>query len=142
LLIKFDNKTVFSYTINCRNLWRLVMAGYNMVLKIRDLEKKCNDLGFMFSYPNHGNYNSVDIVALKPKDDLSVPIYSKDAEVFCGTLEELDSWLRGVTWARNYDRMLKVSDDKRRERREQDYRNQMLVSVLAGNTHEDKEKTK
>ena len=37
-----------------------------------------------------------------------MPIYSRDAEVFCGTLEQLDVWLRGVEWARNYDYLLRA----------------------------------
>jgi hypothetical protein len=54
------------------------------------------------------------MVALKPRDEDAVPIYARDTEVFRGTLEELEVWLRGVEWARDYDRMLRISDDKKR----------------------------
>lgn len=95
------------------------MAGYNLVLKLRQLEEEVNKLGFMFAHSRH-NYNNEygDVVALKPKDTDSVPIYARDAELFVGTLTDLEYWLRGVEWARNYDRMLKLSDDKKRAAKE------------------------
>lgn len=71
-----------------------------------------------------------DTVALKPKDADSLPIYSRDAEVFVGSLTDLQYWLRGVEWARDYDRMIKVSDDKKRDRKEQDLRNRQLLKTL------------
>jgi len=91
------------------------MAGYNAVLELRRLEKAVDELGFMLSSPRTGNWGSDgDRVSLKPKDEDSVPIYTRDAEVFTGTLEQLQSWVRGVAWAREYDSMLKLSDEKKR----------------------------
>ena len=42
----------------------------------------------------------------------------------------LEIWLRGVEWSRKYDQMIKVSDDKKRQRKEQDVRNKQLVQRL------------
>ena len=108
------------------------MSGFGDIQKIRRLEKEANELGFMFANPKNGFYhnNFGDVVALIPKDKDSAPIYSRDAEVFIGTLEELSVWLRGVEWARQYDMLLKVSDDKKRERKEQDERNKQMVRRL------------
>jgi len=109
------------------------MAGYNAVLEFRRLEKAIDDLGFMLCAPKHGSWGSEDTgdrVAIKPKDTDSLPIYSRDAEVFTGTLEQLQTWIRGVAWAREYDMMLKLSDDRKRQRKEQDARNQQLVRIL------------
>ena len=106
------------------------MSGYSLVLKLRKLEAKADRLGFMFSYPKNRYDTENDTVALKPKDEESVPIYSRDAEVFVGSMEELSWWLQGVEWARDYDRMLKVSDDEKRARKEQDVRNRHLVQLL------------
>jgi hypothetical protein len=94
------------------------MSGYQSILALRRLEEQVDKLGFMFCHPKHGNYGDIDMVALRPKDDAAVPIYSRDAEVFTGTLQDLMVWLRGVEWARQYDYMLKLSDDKKRERAE------------------------
>lgn len=108
------------------------MSGYQDVLRLRRLEREANELGFMFANPKNGFYDTYpgDTVALVPKDTTSVPIYSRDAEVFVGSLEQLNVWLRGVEWARQYDVLLKVSDDKKRLRKEQDMLNQQLVARL------------
>jgi len=107
------------------------MAGYNAIMLLRRLEEEVNNLGFMFSQPKNGWGNDIsDRVALKPKDADALPIYSRDAEIFCGTLDELQVWVRGVTWAREYDTMLKISDDKKRDRKEQDERNRQLANLL------------
>jgi hypothetical protein len=45
-------------------------------------------------------------------------------------LEELEYWLRGVEWSRQYDEMLKVSNSKKREDKEQLVRNRRLFSIL------------
>jgi hypothetical protein len=91
------------------------MSGYQTVLRIRRIEETVAKLGFMLANSRHGWDNSnPDMVALKPRNEDAVPIYSRDAEVFGGTLEELEVWLRGVEWAREYDRMLKISDAKKR----------------------------
>jgi hypothetical protein len=95
------------------------MSGYQTILRIRRIEETVAKLGFMLSNSRHGWDNSnPDMVALKPRDDDSVPIYARDAEVFGGTLEELEVWLRGVEWAREYDRMLRISDNEKRAKYE------------------------
>lgn len=106
------------------------MSGYNTVLKIRRLEERCNQLGFMFCHAKHYNNEFGDVIALKPKDQDSLPIYTRDAELFIGTIDQLEYWLRGVEWAREYDHMLKVSDSTKRERKEQDQRNKELVRLI------------
>jgi hypothetical protein len=108
------------------------MSGYNTVLQVRRLEEDLSLLGFMMCYPKHGwgAERGVDYVAVKPKDQDSLPIYARDAEMFCGTIDDLRSWIDGVKWARDYDRMLRLSDDKKRERKEQDYRNQKLFKMI------------
>jgi hypothetical protein len=106
------------------------------IQKMRRLEKDVGELGFMFANPKNGYYHSQlgDVVALIPKDKDSVPVYARDAEVFVGSLEELNIWLRGVEWARQYDMLLKVSDDKKRGRKEQDERNKQMVQRLKDET--------
>ena len=107
------------------------MSGYNQILEVRRLEEEVSKLGFMFCHPRHSaNGEFGDVVALKPKDADSLPIYSRDAEVFAGSLKDLQYWLRGVEWARDYDRMMKVSDVKKRARKEQDLRNHQLAKTL------------
>jgi len=107
------------------------MNGYQGILRLRRLEAEVDKLGFMIVAPKHGGWSDdFDRVGLKPKDAESVPIYARDAEVFCGTLDQLNVWLVGVQWARSYDMILKVSDEKKRARKEQDVRNKQLMQVL------------
>ena len=92
------------------------MAGYQAVLALRRLEEEVDKLGFMLCAPKSGwgGDDFDNLVAIKPKDENALPIYSRDAELFKGTLEELRVWVRGVQWAREYDMMLKLSDGKKR----------------------------
>lgn len=112
------------------------MSGMNTIRLIKRLEKECGELGLIMVNPKNGFYNTGfgDTLALIPKDNNALPIYSRDAELFRGSLEELQVWLLGVEWARQYDQMLKVSDNKKRERKEQDERNRQLVSMLRDET--------
>jgi hypothetical protein len=99
------------------------MSGYNLVREIHQLEQKVEALGFMFCSPkNYTASFSDDLVALKPRDESSVPVYARDAEVFVGSLAQLRQWLLGVAWARDYDRMLNVSNDQKRAQGEDRYR--------------------
>lgn len=108
------------------------MAGYELIRKIRKLEEECNRLGFMICHSKYGYRQEFgDVLALKPKED-SLPIYARDAELFVGTINDLEQWLKGIEWARTYDRMLidKKLDDKR-SRKEQDYKNRELLQKIA-----------
>lgn len=116
------------------------MAGYNAILRIRRLEEEVDKLGFRMGNSKHGNYRQEfgDVVSLFPKDD-TFPIYSRDAEIFVGTLEEMEVWLRGFQKANEYHRMLIGNNfQKTIERKEQDYRNKFLLRKIkeAGNTKE------
>lgn len=109
------------------------MAGYGLIIEIERFKEKCDQLGFRLGYSKHGYHKSQhgDVVSLYPKDDHALPIFSRDAELFVGSIDDAEVWLRGIEWARDYDRMVMGKlNDKRRERKEQDYRNQELVRIL------------
>jgi hypothetical protein len=109
------------------------MAGYNAVLELRRLEADLDSLGFMLCNPKHGNWSSdnySDRAGVKPKDADALPIYSRDAELFTGTLEQIRTWLIGVKWAREYDMMLRLSDEKKRAKKEDDYRHAQMLRNL------------
>jgi len=106
------------------------MAGFNMVLKVRRLEEAANKLGFMFAASKYDDYNSYgERVSLKPIN-AKLPVYARDAEVFTGTLEELEVWLRGVEWARGYDMLLRLSDEKKRITAEDKYSKRLEAERL------------
>ena len=106
------------------------MSGWNTIKTIRRLEERADKLGMKFTNNRHDDRYG-ELVALVPKDSDALPIYTRDAQLFVGTLESAASWMQGVEWARDYDRMVidKKLDDKRK-RKEQDERNKQLVSIL------------
>jgi hypothetical protein len=106
------------------------MSGYKLIRKIKYLEEECDKLGFMLSHARHYINDFGDVVALKPKADC-LPIYSRDAELFVGTIEELERWIQGFQFARKYDSMLFGNKyDNQRDRKEQDYRNKLLLNMI------------
>ncbi len=108
------------------------MSGYHTILRIRRLEEEVDKLGFRMGNAKHGNYRQEfgDTVALFPKDDC-FPIYSRDAEIFVGTLEEMEVWLRGWQKSFEYHRMLIGRNfEGKVKRKEQDYRNQQLMKKI------------
>ena len=107
------------------------MSGWNQVQRVRRLEEQVDKLGFKFAKPRHGDWvEENQRLSLVPKDHNSLPIYSRDAELYSGSLEDIDVWLAGVQWAREYDMLLRLSDSKKRARKEQDERNRILMKTL------------
>ena len=106
------------------------MSGWNTIQQVRKLEERADKLGLKFSQYKHDDSFGAN-VALIPKDQDALPIYTRDAELFAGTLEGAAYWLQGVAWARDYDSMVidKKLDDKRK-RKEQDERNRQLILIL------------
>ena len=107
------------------------MAGWNTIQRIKRIEEQIDKLGFKFAKSKHGDWSDDHgALSLVPKDHEALPIYSRDAELFVGSLEGLETWLHGVRWAREYDMMLRLSDEKKRARKEQDERNKNLLSSI------------
>jgi hypothetical protein len=119
------------------------MSGYQAILNIRRLEERVDRLGMRMGHPKHGGYYKEygDTVALFPKDQ-ELPIYSRDAEIYVGTLEGMEIWLNGFEKAREYDRMLLgKTHETKRQRREQDYRNEQLMRQIQQAGEEPQEMT-
>lgn len=108
------------------------MSGYNLVRRIHSLEEQCRELGLMMCHSRSDYMNQFgDVVAVKPMDQDSLPVYSRDAELFVGTLDALENWIKGIGWARKYDTMLfGAGHNDKRQRKEQDARNKHLMSVI------------
>jgi hypothetical protein len=107
------------------------MSGWNTIERIRRIEKQIDALGFKFSKSKHSDWSDDHgALSLVPKDPDALPIYSRDAELYIGSVERLEDWLAGVRWAREYDMMLKLGDDKKRAAAEQKERNRQLMRVL------------
>ena len=93
------------------------MSGYNLIRKVKYLEEECDKLGFRIGHSKLFHEEFGDVVALTPRDEC-LPVYSRDAEVFVGTLEALEHWLEGLHFARKYDSMLMGKNyDAQRQRK-------------------------
>jgi hypothetical protein len=107
-----------------------MMSGYNNILKVRRFEERVHGMGLRIGYPRYVNCSADnDMLSLMPRDH-EWPLYSRDAELFIGTIYSATSWLDGLEFARNYDDMLKVGSRTKRERKEQDYRNKELLKAI------------
>jgi ABC-type lipopolysaccharide export system ATPase subunit len=107
------------------------MSGWDTIQRIKRMEQEIDKLGFKFKQPKHGDWERQEqSISLVPKDATVLPIYSRDAELFVGSLEQLETWLHGVEWARNYDMMLRLSDDDKRAKAEQKERNKNLMRTI------------
>ena len=107
------------------------MSGWETIQKIKRVEQLVDELGFKFAKSKHSEWtDNHGALSLKPKDPDALPIYSRDAELFIGTVERLEDWLAGVQWARDYDKMLKLSDNDKRAKAEQKERNRQLMRTL------------
>jgi hypothetical protein len=108
------------------------MSGWNTIQRLKRIEEQVDKLGFKFSKPHHGDWERQEqSLSLVPKDHDSLPIYSRDAELFVGSLERLEDWLAGVNWAREYDRLtIDRNLDKKRGVAEQKERNRQLMRTL------------
>lgn len=110
------------------------MSGWNTIQRIKRVEEEIDKLGFKFSKSKHSDWQEDHgALSLRPKDPDALPIYSRDAELFVGSIEGLETWLHGVRWAREYDMMLKLSNETKREAAEQKERNRQLLKILKEN---------
>ena len=87
--------------------------GWEDIQRIKRVEARASALGFIFAEGNYTfGYENNNNICLKPKID-GVPHYRRDAVIFTGTLEEIELWIQGIEWARQYDDMLKISNSKK-----------------------------
>lgn len=104
------------------------VAGWHLLQTFREVEERANDLGLKFA-PSRYSGMDFDTIALIPLDE-HLPIYNREAEVFQGTLHDINKWLQGVEWARNYDDLMKVSTNEKRQTAERKFQQREMVKVI------------
>lgn len=82
-----------------------------------------NTYGAFASVPNH------DIVAVYPSET-GLPHYARDAELFIGTLDDVQLWLAGIQWMTNYFNILGIDNGQKRHQREESEREHQLLESL------------
>ena len=75
-----------------------------------------NQLGYKIAPAKYGR-SEIGVFPLEDKN----PLYSRDAEVYAGTLEQIACWMRGVQHQDVYLKMLKATSDKRIKELENNY---------------------
>lgn len=100
-----------------------------MIKKIKRLEEELTSLGMRWDAEKYGYTEDDSRLSVFPLND-NLPMYARDAALFTGNLEALECWLNGLNWAREYDMLLRLSDTKKRERKEQDVRNRQLMKKI------------
>jgi hypothetical protein len=96
-----------------------VVVGMNMIERIDHVRELADFFGFRMGRRLHSGFGDSDIdpIALYPKDNC-LPTYSRDACLFTGSLSDVENFLDGIRWARNYDNMIGATSDKRRDQYE------------------------
>ncbi len=100
--------------------------------QIRILEDTAKLWGFRVSFSRYGDNR----LCLLPADN-ELPIFSRDAELATGTVEELLLFLHGWDRCRMYNKLLGFTDAKL-EKAEQNYRNEDLLKTLASGQQSEK----
>ena len=92
------------------------MSGYTTYQRWQRIEEQARIAGFRLGKPNHCyNDRNYDVVSLYPADD-ALPVWSRDAELFVGTFSDVEIFLAGWSRAQQYDHLLRMTDDRRREK--------------------------
>lgn len=81
---------------------------------------------------HHGAWSSVpdnELLAVYPDGD-HMPHYSRDAELFIGTLDDIQSWIAGVQWVAAYNAMIGLDNGTKRKRLEESERERQLLEAL------------
>lgn len=105
------------------------MSGYEIVRRIRKLEEQLAILGFSLQPPKYA-MESHEGASIMPNGNDGLPVYARDACIFTASIEGIETWVAGAMWARDYDKMLGLSNPEKRERKEQDIRNKRLINKL------------
>jgi len=100
--------------------------SYKDFMAIKDIEQAATDAGFKLAKSSYSGG-----VSLIPLGD-NFPVYSRNADLFCGNLRDIQLFLEGIKWAKQYYGMLKLVDDKKIAKREQIVRNRELINLLKG----------
>ena len=105
-----------------------MVAGWQLLKSFRDVEERANKIGLKFA-PSKYSGMEFDTITLMPLNEY-LPIYNREAEVFVGTLQDIDKWLRGVEWSRNYDDLMKVSTHEKRKVAEEKYKQREFLKAI------------
>ena len=97
--------------------------------KLKTLDRLAKLTGFKVLPLTGWNQSFNDNLSLIPETD-KLPIYSRDAVLMNGTAEDLIAFIIGWQKSLEYINMLGICNQKKIERKEQDYRNKELARLI------------
>lgn len=103
--------------------------GYYDISKIRRIEQRAESVGFKFASPKYGG-RSDTAIGLRLINNEVYPVYSRDTEIFVGSLDDINSFLDGMIFMKNYLAMLKIITDKKVQHAEGLVRQKQLIDAL------------
>lgn len=98
---------------------------------VEGLEK----LGFRLVPTKYGYSHGRSAIGVVPLEDKN-PIYSRDAEVFSGSLEEINIWMRGFQCQKDYLLILKATTEKRIQALEEKYIKKLEHEAMLQKIHD------
>ena len=109
------------------------MTSLKRLQQIESLQRQLEAQGMRVEVRNMNmvfpNSQEVEIVAVYPSVT-GLPHYARDAELFIGTLDDVQLWISGVQWLTAYYNLLGIDNGAKREQKEQAERERQLLHAL------------
>ena len=106
------------------------MLDYTVYNQIKKFEVQAAKLGFKIVPYKYSDSTKSQLISIMPVDEM-YPIYARDAQIFTGTVEELQSFMHGMEWMKKYLTMVGATNEKTIDRKEKDWRNRELMKQMA-----------
>lgn len=104
--------------------------NWNDMQLLKRVEDRLKFLGYQMTSSRWGTGE----IGVQPLDDKN-PLYSRDAQVFSGTVEQIACWIKGVEHQYDYLKMLKATSEKKVKILEEKYikklEHQAMIDVIS-----------
>lgn len=112
------------------------MSSLKHLQQIESINRQLEAQGMRMDHHNrHGAWSSVtnaSIVAVYPSEH-GLPHYARDAELFVGTLDDVQLWIAGIQWLSNYYNVIGLDNGTKRQTIEsKELERQLLESLRTG----------
>ena len=105
--------------------------NWNDIQLYKRVEEQITNLGFKL-YPSKWTSCNGEI-GVFPLEDKN-PLYSRDAEIYTGTIEQIACWIRGVQQQKDYLTMLKATSEEKIKTLEEKYvkklKHQAMLDII------------
>jgi hypothetical protein len=99
--------------------------GFSVYQRLQQLELRTKRHGFKLAKSQYS-----DFFALAPGDPDCLPCYTRDVEIYTGTLHDMETWLLGYEQAFFYLKLIKATTDSKIDKCEEKVRHELLLTIL------------